>query len=102
MKRVASRPIIFYSLVVITIVILFFVFLTPTKSTSAQIVGEKTVKSVMVTEGDSLWSIASEYYTELDGSMSDYMDEIRRTNQLSSDAIRAGNYLVIPYYVIQG
>lgn len=63
--------------------------------------GKKTIKlveSVRIGKGDSLWSIASEYYTEECGGMKRYINEIKRTNHLSSDTIHEGNYLLVPYY----
>lgn len=59
---------------------------------------KKTVTSVYIDEGDSLWSIASEYYTSECGDMKDYIQEISNTNHLNGDTIHAGNYLIIPYY----
>lgn len=94
------KQITLYTTLIILLIILFFVLYSPAKSTSAQIDGEKSVKNVLVCEGDSLWSIAKENYTELDGSLSDYVNEIRMTNQMSSDAVRVGTYLIVPYYVI--
>lgn len=58
----------------------------------------KLVESVRINKGDSLWSIASEYYTEECGGMKQYINEIKRTNHLSSDTIHEGNFLLVPYY----
>lgn len=61
----------------------------------------RRVTSICINAGESLWSIASEYYTDGEGSMNDYIEEIKKTNHLKSDRIHAGNYLVIPYYDIE-
>jgi len=58
-----------------------------------------TITSVQIEEGDSLWSIASTYYTEEFSSVSDYVTEIKRMNGLSSDVLYTGSYLVIPQFV---
>lgn len=58
----------------------------------------KTVKSVCILEGDSLWSIAENFYTEECGDFRDYVSEIRKTNNLKDDNLFAGNYILVPYY----
>ena len=47
---------------------------------------------------DSLWSIAKENMNPGFDDIYDYIHEVRRCNQLSTDQITAGNYLMIPYY----
>ena len=94
------NPVVLYSVVIILFAMVLFFVNTPSHSTSAKIEGKKNIKSVFVCEGDSLWGIADEHYTELNGSMREYMDEIKRTNQLTSDAIHSGTYLLVPYYEI--
>jgi len=59
---------------------------------------EQHVTSVYIEKGDSLWSIASKYYTSECGSMKTYIQEIYTTNNLTSESIHEGNYLLIPYY----
>ena len=58
----------------------------------------KTCVSIQIREGDTLWDIASAYYTPECGSLQAYIKEIKRTNSLKSDSIHAGHYLLIPYY----
>lgn len=60
-----------------------------------------TITSVQIEEGDSLWSLASEYYTEEFSSVSAYISEIKRMNGLSSDKLYAGSYLVIPCFITE-
>lgn len=60
---------------------------------------EKRIASVKIQENDSLWTIASTYYTKECGSLRSYIAEIKRTNGLSDDVIYAESYLIIPYYV---
>lgn len=59
----------------------------------------KLVESVQIEKGDSLWSIAKEYYSDECGGMKQYINEIKKTNHLYSDTIHEGNYLLVPYYV---
>lgn len=56
-------------------------------------------KSVYIQTGDSLWSIAEDNMTPEYDNIRDYIREIKRLNQISSDKIHAGAYLVVPYYV---
>lgn len=58
----------------------------------------KSIISVEVMSGDTLWDIAEEYYTPEFKSIKNYVDEISKTNRLSSDCIHAGTYLIIPVY----
>lgn len=62
---------------------------------------EKVVASVYIEKGDSLWTIAQRYYTEENESMKEYIREIKNCNHLSSNTIREGQYLIVPYYTIQ-
>lgn len=59
----------------------------------------KYFKSIEIEKGDTLWSIAQEnmdanYYK----NVSEYISEIKTVNTLVSDDVKAGNYIIIPYY----
>lgn len=59
----------------------------------------KYFMSYELEQGDSLWTIASEYYDEHYESLEDYMDEICIINSISTDTnLIAGSHLIIPYY----
>lgn len=60
---------------------------------------ELSFKSVPVTSKDTLWSIASENYSEEYGSLKDYIREIKRCNSLKSDNITAGSSLIVPVFI---
>lgn len=55
-------------------------------------------KSILIEEGDSLWSIAQEYNVKELHSTKEYIEELKRMNNLSRDTIHAGEYLTIAYY----
>ena len=59
----------------------------------------KYYKSIVVSNNDTLWSIAEEY---MDGehytSINDYINEVKTMNSLSGDSIQYGRHLVVPYY----
>lgn len=59
----------------------------------------KYYKSIMVSDSDTLWSIAKEYRDEAHyGSVGDYIREVMQINGLTSDAIYADAHLIVPYY----
>ena len=88
---------------VLFMVALFLVvlFVLPEKTAAAGDTGvvTYTITSVQIQEGDSLWSLATEYFTEEFSSVSNYITEIKRMNGLSSDKLYAGNYILIPQYL---
>lgn len=59
----------------------------------------KIYTSVQVEEGDSLWSIAKTYYTEDFDDYNELIDEIKTINNMSSDTIKVGCYIIVPYYI---
>lgn len=58
---------------------------------------EKYYTSIEIMPGDTLWGIA-ERYSESYCSIKDYIAEVKSANNLNSDDITAGGYLVIPVY----
>ena len=71
-----------------------------TKTVTAQRAGErvKLVTSIEIQRGDTLWSIASKYYSDEYDDMNDYIKEIKYSNGMYSDDIHTGNYIIVPYY----
>lgn len=59
---------------------------------------EKIVTCVSVGKEDTLWTLASRYYTEEYQSIGELVDEIKRTNGLEDDKIYAGSHLIVPHY----
>lgn len=58
----------------------------------------KYYKSIVIEQGDSLWSIANEYSTDAYQSNQEYIDEVKQINGLSSETIHEGQHLLIVYY----
>ena len=59
----------------------------------------KSFISIEIEYGDTLSSIAQEHAI-MDTEYDDYIQEIRNINNLSSDTIHAGCYLMIPVYEV--
>lgn len=59
---------------------------------------EKHVIIVQVEKEDTLWSIASEYYTSDCGTMNSYIKEIKESNHLSSDTIYEDSTILVPVW----
>lgn len=59
----------------------------------------KYYRSIQITPGDSLWSIAEMYMDEHYETVSDYVKDIAATNDISPRTIlKSGEFLIIPYY----
>lgn len=60
---------------------------------------DKTVVSVKIEKGDTLWGIASDYITDEYTDIHSYIREIMKSNGLTSDTIHEGRYIIVPYYL---
>lgn len=58
----------------------------------------KYFTSLEIKDGDTIWDIANQNITEEYDNINDYIREIKQCNNLSSDHITTGHYLLIPYY----
>lgn len=59
----------------------------------------KYYKSIVISNNDTLWTIAEEYMdAEHYASINDYINEVKAMNSLTDDAIQYGEHLIIPYY----
>lgn len=89
-------------LVIMAAIFLMILFILPEKTASAGNTtgGTYTITSVKIEEGDSLWSIAKEHYTDEFSSLTNYIAEIKRMNGLSSDMLYADSYILVPQYVL--
>jgi len=58
----------------------------------------KYYTSITVQPGDTLWTIAKEYMNPYDHDINGYIDEVVKTNHLSSESIHAGQNIIISYY----
>ncbi len=59
----------------------------------------KYYKSIVVSNSDTLWSIAEDYMDDSHyDSIYEYIREVMQINSLKSDAIYADAHLIVPYY----
>lgn len=54
-------------------------------------------KSIRISEGDTLWTIADQYMGNEFEDKQSYIEEVKRLNHLNGDTIHTGSYLMIPY-----
>ena len=85
--------------IILLLAIIFSVgFVTKTVTAQRDALRTKQVTCIEVKHGDSLWSIASDFFSDEYDDMNDYIKEIKDSNGLTSDVIHVGNYIVVPYY----
>lgn len=59
----------------------------------------KYYKSIEITKGDTLWSIANDNFDSAHyKDINEYVSEVKKLNTLSSNDIIAGRYVIVPYY----
>lgn len=60
----------------------------------------KYYKSIEISKGDTLWSIAEEHSDKSHyQNIFEYIDEVKAMNSMETDNIVSGRYIIIPYYV---
>jgi LysM domain. len=87
--------------IVLVMLILIFVFSFTLKTNAKENKKNNKVKcysSILIEDGDTLWSIAEEYKPSDSISTKSYIKEIKAINSLSSDTIHSGNYIIVYYY----
>lgn len=67
------------------------------KAVTAVSASDRVISVICVKEGDTLWSIAADFYTEEYEDISAFIREIERCNGIS-DHIRIGQNLYVPHY----
>lgn len=87
---------IFSLLLCISVLALVLVFAN-SKGTAATDRTAETFCSVYIEEGDSLWSMASQYAPE-GMDVSEYIQKVRQINHLKTNRIMAGESIILPIY----
>ena len=73
-------------------------FISNAKSKQMEDIEFKYYKSIVVEEGETLWSIASENMGADYEDKNSYINEVKQMNGLIDDQITIGSYIIIPYF----
>ncbi|MDE5823667.1 MAG: LysM peptidoglycan-binding domain-containing protein [Lachnospiraceae bacterium] len=83
---------------ILTISFLFISFSTEANDMEHQ-PSNKYYKSVEISKGDTLWSIANDNFDSAHyKDINEYVTEVKKLNALNSDNIIAGSHVIVPYY----
>ena len=98
-KSIKKRPC--FSLILsfhLVIMLLTYMFGLPNNFVKADSVDKPVyIDSRIVKSGETLWSIAKSYDSVYYKNTKEYVDAIKKCNNLYSDEIYAGTSLIIPY-----
>ena len=93
--------ILFYLLSMITVcfltMIMVFSHSLMTNANERRSSGDRIYSSILIKDGDTLWSIADEYKPD-EVSTKAYIQSLKDINQIKSDMITSGNYLIVYDY----
>ncbi len=95
-----KRIIVIIGIFIVSIMILSLSIISTKVTAEKFVTREKSVTSIKIEKGYSLWSIASQYITEEYDDMNTYIEEIMNSNGLTSEVIHEGNYIIVPYYTV--
>ncbi|MFA9466084.1 MAG: LysM peptidoglycan-binding domain-containing protein [Velocimicrobium sp.] len=84
------------SFFIVTIIFAICFNIKPVKASDG-ISREKCVSSIKIEEGDTLWSIASKYYTTDYYDINELVEEIKQSNHID-DTIFIGQHIIVPHY----
>lgn len=59
---------------------------------------DKLYTTVLVEDGDSLWTIAKNYYSDEYIDYNEYIEEVKSINGMKNSNIKTENYIIVPYY----
>mgnify|MGYP004484353169 FL=1 len=89
-------------LIISLLSVCFFLYFGDRVVKAQESVNDIQYKVVEIKDGDSLWSIAKENMDNTNDSgftnIYQYIHEIKRCNNMKSNQINAGCYLMVPYY----
>ncbi len=87
------------SIITAVVLCVFAISISTQASGLERSVQYKYYKSIEVSKGDTLWSIAAENFDMKHyQNIQEYVKEIKEMNAIKSDHIVSGSCLIIPYY----
>ncbi len=84
-----------FAMIIISVILGLIMVPTKAQAEDSQIY-YKYFTAYMVQKGDTLWSLAEQNAHE--ESYKEYINEVKDINHMYTDTIKAGQYIVIPYY----
>ena len=96
-RKVTNNSIMLIALVILVIILSFFIG-TRMVHANESIEYNKSFISIEIDQGDTLISIAQEH--ALTSHYDEYISEVKKINNLETDTIHAGCYLMIPIYTV--
>lgn len=100
-KKEIRRKVILFFLFIFFVCAMIIPFHTLVSNASSEIedISVKYFTCIMVEYGDTLYDIADQYQDDEFYSTHEILiDEIKSINHLTSDEIKAGQYIIVPYY----
>lgn len=98
-KQIRSRILLFIMTVCLIFGLVFSLSIMVARAdTGIENNNYKYFSSIMVGYGDNLLSIAEQYVDDHYDSVEQYVNEVIHINNLKENEVKAGQYLVIPYY----
>lgn len=89
-----------FVLVGIIMVLIVLLFTSQNSVAQADEMVIETYRSEVIQPGETLWSLAEEYRLP-DMPIEEYIKEVRRINQMSSNELVSGEYLILPIYMYE-
>lgn len=99
-----NKKVIYVAITVVAILLGIVIGNNIINSSSSSATTEHTKElyytSVEIEAGDTLWTIAEEYMSAEYDDVNEYIKEVKQINNMYSDTIHAGSYIMVPYYEV--
>lgn len=100
--KIKNKHITIYSTIIFLCIIIIFSVFINTLSVNAEKDKKRTlsVNVIKIESGDTLWDLAKKHLND-EMDIREYVNQIKKTNNIESDTIHEGRYLIIPTYCDQ-